>query len=47
MVYPKTGKKLQVADCGGRARNGWWNVDTVFNEARSNAGANGSILGNK
>lgn len=37
----KNGKKLQVADCGGRARNGWWNVDTVFNEARSNAGANG------
>lgn len=37
----KDGKKLQVADCGGRARNGWWNVDTVFNEARSNAGANG------
>lgn len=37
----KDGKKLQVADCGGRARNGWWNVDTVFNEARSNASANG------
>lgn len=37
----KDGKKLQVADCGGRARNGWWNVDTVFNEARSDAGANG------
>lgn len=37
----KDGKKLQVADCGGRARNGWWNVDTVFSEARSNASANG------
>lgn len=37
----KDGSKLQVADCGGRARNGWWNVDTVFNEARSGAGANG------
>ena len=37
----KNGEKLKVADCGGRARNGWWNVDTVFNEARKDASAGG------
>ena len=31
----KDGKKVKVADCGGRARNRYWDIDTVFNESKT------------
>lgn len=33
--------KILVADCGDRKRNGAWNFDTIYEEARSEAGAGG------